>query len=184
MKTCHADRAARVHATALALLRHRWRAWLAALALLSAAVQLPADAAPRQVEAFDASAWPALQAGLKQPAVVVFSTTDCAHCPAVLAQLHQHIGRRRAALIAVVMDLVPGQDDAALKADAHYRHADRLFAFDGQAPALRHAVDPRWRGVTPYVVFLTPGSPPKAVTGPPPAAHVEAWLRAPTRDAR
>ena len=121
MKTCHADRAARVHATALALLRCRWRAGLAALALLSVAVQLPAGAAPRQVEAFDAGAWPALQAGLKQPAVVVFSTTDCAHCPAVLAQLHQHIGRRRAALIAVVMDSVPGQDDAALKADAHYR---------------------------------------------------------------
>ena len=96
MKTCHADRAARVHATALALLRHRWRAWLAALALLSAAVQLPAGAAPRQVEAFDASAWPALQAGLKQPAVVVFSTTDCAHCPAVLAQLPTILKQRQA----------------------------------------------------------------------------------------
>jgi len=152
--------------------------------LLSAAVQLPASAAPRQVEAFDASAWPALQAGLKQPAMVVFSTTDCGHCPAVLAQLRQQIGRRRAALIAVVMDFVPGQDDAMLKADPHYRHADRLFAFDGQAPALRHTVDPRWRGVTPYVVFLTPGSPPKAVTGPPSAAYVAAWLRAPTRDPR
>ena len=174
MKICHADRAARCFAPA-ALAALAAPAALAALIALTALLPV-ASAAPRRVEAFDAKTWTALQSGLKQPTVVVFSTTDCGHCPAVLAQLRQDIGRHRAALIAVVMDLAPGQDDAGLKADAHYHPADRLLAFAGQAPALRHAVDPRWRGVTPYVVFLTPNSPAVAVTGPPSAAEVLAWL--------
>lgn len=161
-----------------------WPAILAtvplALAGTPAAMAAGSAAAARPVEAFGPGTWPALQAGLKQPAVVVFSTTDCSHCPAVLASLRQTISQRlpRAQLMAVVMDQAPGEADAALIADAHYRPADRLLAFDGAAPMLRYAVDPRWRGVTPYVVFLVPGAPPRAVTGPPEAADLAAWLKA------
>lgn len=137
-----------------------------------------AQAAPRRVEPFDAATWPALQAGLKQPAAVVFTTTDCAHCPAVLDALARTIAQRKlkAQLVAVVMDKAPGEADAALKADAHYRRTDRLLAFDGQAQALRFGVDPAWRGVTPYVVFLAPGQPAQAVTGPPGAEDLDAWV--------
>jgi thiol-disulfide isomerase/thioredoxin len=148
-------------------------------ALWAAAALVPAHAAPRAVEVFDRPAWGALQAGLTAPAIVVFTATYCAHCPAVMAQLAQD--KRRllpsAQLIAVVMDAVPGDDDAKLLRDPHHRPLDRLFAFQGQAAALRHAVDPSWRGITPYVAFLHPGEPPRWVTGPPKAQDLAAWAR-------
>ena len=148
-------------------------------ALWAAAALLPAHTAPRAVEVFDRPAWGALQAGLTAPAIVVFTATYCAHCPAVMAQLAQD--KRRllpsAQLIAVVMDAVPGDDDAKLLRDPHHRPLDRLCAFQGQAAALRHAVDPSWRGITPYVAFLHPGEPPRWVTGPPKAQDLAAWAR-------
>ncbi len=137
-----------------------------------------AAAAPSRVEAFNLQSWQALQTGLKTPAIVVFSTTDCAHCPAVLSQLAQSPLRRRAQLIAVVMDLAPGEADAALLGNAHYQLADRLMAFDGQAPALRYGVNKSWRGVTPYLLLFKPGTPPQWVTGPPSDAQLLRWAKA------
>lgn len=145
----------------------------------------PARAATpaRRIEAFDAQTWAALQATLTQPAAVVFSTTDCTHCPAVIRQLALDLARRspRATLVAVVMDQAPGDDDPALLANPHYRPAQRLFAFDGQGPLIRHAVDPGWRGMTPYTRLLTPGAAPRAITGPVSAADLDAWLPRPRR---
>ena len=98
-------------------------------ALWATAALLPAQAAPRAVEVFDRPAWAALQARLTAPAIVVFTATYCAHCPVVIAQLAQD--KRRllpsAQLIAVVMDAVPGDDDARLLRDPHHRQLDRLF---------------------------------------------------------
>jgi len=146
------------------------------LLALALATAWPAAAAPRSVEPFTATGWAALQDGLRQPAVVVFTTTDCAHCPAVIAQLARALHQPpRRPLLTVVMDLAPGEADAQLLGTAHYRAADRLLAFDGQAPALRHAVNPAWRGVTPYVALLVPGQPVRWVTGPPAAADIAAW---------
>lgn len=147
--------------------------------MLALAVLGQAQAAPRAVEVFDRPAWGSLRAGLSGPAIVVFTATYCAHCPAVIAQLAQD--KRRLApsapLIAVVMDAVPGDDDGRLLRDPHYRPVDRLFAFHGQAAALRHAVDPSWRGITPYIAFLHPGEPPRWVTGPPQPPDLAAWAR-------
>ena len=147
--------------------------------LLVAAALMPAHAAPRTVEVFDRPAWPALQAGLTAPAIVVFTATYCAHCPAVIAQLARDKRRLQpsAQLIAVVIDAVPGEDDARLLRDPHHHPVDRLFAFQGQAAALRHAVDPSWRGITPYVAFLHPGEAPRWVTGPPSVQDLAAWAR-------
>ena len=163
---------ATVHATL------RFAAAAALLAGLSAAG--PAAAAPRAVEAFESGSWARLQATLQQPTVVVFSTTDCAHCPVVFEMLSRQIRQRqlKASLVAVVMDVAPGDDDTGLRRDRHFQRVDRLFAFAGQAPALRYAVEPRWRGVTPYVVFLAPQRPALAVTGPPSTADVDAWVAA------
>jgi cytosine/adenosine deaminase-related metal-dependent hydrolase len=150
----------------------------AALAVGAAAV---CHAAPLQVEAFDLQAWQALQASggntTTTGTAVVFTTTDCAYCPAVLQQLAKEIRQRKmnATLVAVVMDVAPGQDDALLLNDPHHRDVDRLLAFSGQAAALRHAVNPAWRGVTPYVVFLAKGAAPRWVTGPPPPQAVNEW---------
>lgn len=156
---------------------HLRRSLVLALALVAA---IGAHAAPaRVVEPFGEDSWVNLQTQLKQPAAVVFTTTDCAHCPAVIQSLattirHQHL---KAGLWVVVMDQAPGEDDAALLADNHYRAAHRLLAFDGQAARLRHGVDPGWRGMTPYVVLLAPGQTARAVVGPPAAADVAAWVK-------
>lgn len=143
----------------------------------------PVHAAPARVERFTPTTWRQWQATLSRPTAVVFTTTDCAYCPAVVAALRSALaeGRLRAAgaeLAAVVMDVAPGADDAALLADAHYRPADRLLAFDGPAGALRHAVEPRWRGVTPAVALLAPGLAPRWIVGTPNQAQLADWARA------
>ena len=149
----------------------------AAGALSLCALPHAALAAPRRVEAFDAQSWKTLQAAVKKPTVVVFTATWCAHCPAVFDQLARAIAQRRlkADLVGVVMDRAPGEDDAALMANAHYRQTARLFAFDGQAARLRYGVDPQWRGVTPYIVVLAPGRPVRVKVGPPSEADIVAW---------
>lgn len=140
-------------------------------ALLSAA-PLAASAAPRVVESFDAATWAGWQQSLRRPAIVVFTTTDCAHCPAALAEIERQ--RRshtpRAELLVVVMD--GESDDASLLQQAHYRSADRLLAFDGPANRLRYSVNPGWIGVTPYVALLAGAAAPKFVMGVPDMA---AW---------
>jgi hypothetical protein len=145
------------------------------LLLLCGVVQ----AAPRGVEPFDSKSWKTLKAGVKQPTVVVFSATWCPNCPAVIEELVQDIRQRKlkASLMAVVIDVAPGENDPGLLRHAHYRMADRLFAFSGQAPAVRYTVDPNWRGATPYVVFLVPGAAERVVTGPPTEEDVDAWVR-------
>jgi thiol-disulfide isomerase/thioredoxin len=152
------------------------------LAVMAAFAQSAAQAAPARVETFDVRTWQALRTGVKQPTVVVFSATWCPNCPAVIEDLAQDIRERplkSARLLAVVMDVGPGDQDAALLRHPHYAVTDRLFAFAGQAPALRYAVDPGWRGATPFVVFLAPGKPPRFVTGPPTEGDLQAWLAPP-----
>ena len=146
----------------------------------SALVASVAAATPQAVERFDARTWTGLQTTVGQPTAVVFTTTDCAYCPAVMDRLARDIrqGRLKARLVAVVMDAAPGESDRALMLDAHYRLADRLFAFDGDERALRYSVNPGWRGVTPYVAFLRPHSPPMWVTGSPSDAEIASWAAA------
>lgn len=130
--------------------------------LLAAAV--PADAMARSIEAFGPDTWARWQTSLKRPAIVVFSTTYCPTCPEAFAYLARAIREHRlgAQLIAVVMD---GDGDPRL--DMHYQEADRLFVFRGQELALRHTVDPRWRGVTPYVGLFGPTGSPALMAGRP-----------------
>ena len=151
-----------------------------AIAGLLAGMVLAAQAAPpNAVEPFESHTWSALQAELKQPAAVVFTTTDCAHCPAVIQGLARTLKQRHlpARLMVVVMDQAPGENDDALLADAHYRVADQLLEFDGQAAALRYGVNPQWRGVTPYVTLLAPKAPARAVTGQPSVSDLDTWVR-------
>jgi hypothetical protein len=134
-------------------------------------------AAPTRVEAFDPSAWAMLHGPAAAPAVVVFTTTDCAYCPAVIESLAREIRQRRlnASLVAVVSNAAPGEADATLLADAHYGPADRLFAFAGPERALRHAVNPQWRGITPYVGFVSPSGEVQWVLGTPSAGDMQSW---------
>ena len=110
-----------------------------------------------------------------RPAAYVFTTTTCATCPEVFELLHEHIGAagRSVALSAVVMD---AQGAQALRHAHHYHGASRVYAFDGFAPAIRQAVDPQWRNITPYVVLLGPGGTVQRCIGPPSATMLSRWL--------
>lgn len=161
--------------------RPSWRRALAALlwAMLAGPMQVSA-APPARVEPFGDGAWAALGAGVRAPALVVFTTTDCAHCPAAIARMGAAVRQRGggAQLWVVVMDVSPGTDDAALRADPHHAPADRLFAFSGTTARLRHQVSPDWRGVTPYVAWLAPGQPARLQTGAPSEPELRVWAAA------
>jgi hypothetical protein len=162
-----------------------WRRGLAALALalsLAAAwVPRPAIAAPTSVEPFDAEVWHSMQAGAKtghRARLVVFSATWCAVCPGVINQLADDPRRTRAGvpLVVVLTDVGPGEADTKLLATPHYQRVDRLFAFDGQAAAIRYAVEPTWRGSAPFIAWLVPGQRPQFAQGLPPVDVMERWL--------
>lgn len=144
-------------------------------ALLS--VSAGALAAPAAVQPFGPQTWGDLQRAGAKPQVVVFTTTDCSHCPAVIDQLAAAMRKSpvKSRLVVVVMDGA-GQE-AALLADRHYRQADALHVFDGAAVSLRYRVNPDWRGLTPYVVLLPAGGAPRYFNGAPPAASLRAFLQ-------
>lgn len=135
-----------------------------------------AFAAPGSVLPFGPQAWTELQ-GKGRPQAVVFSTTDCSHCPAAIDRLAATLRSSsvRPRLTVVVMD---GQgQEASLLTDRHYRQADAIYAFDGDAANLRYRVNPDWRGVTPYVVLLPARGEPRYFTGSPPAAAMRSFLQ-------
>lgn len=159
---------------------NRRRAFLACLPGLALCAG-PTAAAPTRVEPFDAESWaewPRQVTARNQPLMVVFSATWCAVCPQLIDRLAADPRRRRRGvpLWVVMTDLAPGENDARLLASPHYHVADRLLAFDGPAAAIRHAVDPRWRGLSPSVAWLAPGRPTEFVQGAPAAAQLAAWL--------
>jgi thiol-disulfide isomerase/thioredoxin len=152
---------------------------LAVVSGLTLGLSPSARAKPARVESFDIRSWKTLQAAAKTPTAVVFSATWCPNCPAVIEDLGHDIREQpvNARLLAVVTDVAPGENDAGLMRHAHYSLVDRLFAFSGQAPALRYSVDPAWRGATPFVVLLAPNRPPRMVTGPPSETDLQSWLQ-------
>jgi hypothetical protein len=122
----------------------------------------PVQAEPTTVEPFGKTTWVALQRQLSRPAVVVFSATDCSHCPATIAAIDAERRRLFSAplppLVVVVMDVQSSSEaGTALLKDVHYAQADRLMVFEDQPAALRYTIDPRWLGVTPFVAMLIPG---------------------------
>jgi thiol-disulfide isomerase/thioredoxin len=130
------------------------------------------------MEDFTATTWSRWQSELPRPAIVVFSTTYCPTCPDVLASLAAAVKETggRVPLVAVVMDADGRREVAHLK---HFGVADRLFAFRGQEAALRYSVDPRWRGVTPYVALFGAQGAPTFSAGSPSAQQMRALLARP-----
>lgn len=137
----------------------------------------PAFAAPREILRFGAQTWREIGRSPARPLAVVFSTTDCVHCPKAIDDLAAAIRKSgsRVGLAVVVMDGA-GQEDA-LRADRHYRQAKLLYAFDGEAVALRYTVDPGWLGLTPYVALIPATGQTSFHAGSPPAAVLRAFLR-------
>ncbi len=133
-------------------------------------------AAPATVETFDKASWAALQRS-GAPVIVVFTSVSCTHCPGAIARLaaKRKAAASRTRLLVVSID---AEDEAALLADPHYAPADRLFMFRGSAPALQYAVNPDWRGMTPYVGYLGGKGELKFVLGEPKDAVLSDWLKA------
>jgi hypothetical protein len=146
-----------------------------AAALLLALSAVVAQAAPHTIEPFDAHSWQRLQQELPRPAAVVFSATDCTHCPGAIAAVAQQLKARspKIPLVVVVMD---GDQHPGLLQDAHYRQASRLFVFRGRSAALQYAVNPKWRGITPYVALLPENGAPLLITGSPSEQEFGRWL--------
>ena len=146
---------------------------LCALVFLTA---LPAGAAV-SVQPFTRTGWTDLQQAESGRAVVVFSSTDCAHCPGVIRTLAGEIARagRPVRLHVVVLDGA-GQE-AHLQDDPVYRLAHRLHVVTDEELPVRHAVNPAWHGLTPYVVFLVPGRTPAYHLGLPPATVRQRFFR-------
>ncbi|MDO8652425.1 MAG: hypothetical protein Q7R66_09570 [Undibacterium sp.] len=149
----------------------------ALLLAASVATAAPALAAAKHIENFDAQTWQRLQQDLPRPSAVVFSTTDCSHCPAIIAALGQQLKNRKpqVPLVVVVMD---GDDQPGLLQEPHYLPANRLFVFQGQTAALQYGINPNWRGITPYVALLPKAGAVKLVLGKPSAQELDNWLAA------
>lgn len=147
----------------------------AAALALALTVSAFAHAAPARVERFTAHTWAQFQTTLQRPAIVVFSTTDCIYCPSVIAGLAQDIEKSKARipLIVVVMD---GDGKPSLMHDPEYRKASRLFAFAGPSAALQYSINPKWRGITPYVALFAPHGAPVLMAGRPSAQDLAPLL--------
>ncbi len=153
---------------------------VAAIAAMTALAASAAFAAPAAVETFDKATWPALVRTAKQPTIVVFTSVTCTHCPGAIANLAKQRaqfstgGRSAVPLLVVSID---ADDDAILLRDAHYAPADRLLAFRGSMQALQYAVNPEWRGMTPYVAFIDGRGAARFVLGEPKPAVLQGWLK-------
>jgi len=76
-------------------------------------------------------------------------------------------------LAAILMDV---RGERALAHAHHYAGVTSIYAFDGFEPAIRQAIDPKWRNITPYVVLVERNGKQQRVTGQPTLAQLKAWL--------
>ncbi len=152
---------------------------LSAIAIALVLTAAPSMSAPKGVRTFDKATWAQMKRELPRPSVVVFTTTDCAYCPAVIEALAVDVkkGPQKANLVIVVMD--GAEQPEAMAADKHYRKGDAMYTFDGSAMALRYSVNPDWRGMTPYVAMLGRAGEPKFAIGRPSKAELAALLGKP-----
>ena len=146
--------------------------WLLGLVACGSAMAAP----PAATRSFERGTWQSLKKELPRPGIVVFTTTDCAYCPDVIESVAADLkqSKSRATLAVVVMD--GASQPASWLAEAHYRKADRLYVFNGQASALRYGIDPKWRGMTPYLALFGRSGEPQFVVGKPSPAEMAALL--------
>jgi hypothetical protein len=118
---------------------------------LTLATHLAGSAAP--LEPFTADTWRQLQREVRQPTWVVFSASDCAHCPGLISRLRQQHPD---------VPLWRVETDAGEASEPHEaKPGERHFSFgSGNALLLRHGIQPDWRGMTPYLALLRPARAP------------------------
>ena len=134
-----------------------------------------AHSAITTVADFDASTWTQLLRSGPRPAAYVFTNSFCATCPEAFDALQKSVvaSGKPVPLAAVLMDV---QGERALAHAHHYAGVTKIYAFDGFEPAIRQAVDPQWRNITPYVVLVARNGKMQRVTGQPDVRQLKAWL--------
>ena len=134
-----------------------------------------AHAAITTVADFDATTWSQLLRNGPSPAAYVFTNSFCATCPETFDVLNKSVmaSGKPVPMAAILMDV---QGERALVHAHHYAGVTKIYAFDGFEPAIRQAVDPKWRNITPYVVLVGRIGKLQRVTGQPTAAQLKAWL--------
>jgi len=135
--------------------------------LMALALALPALPCAANEQPFGPQTFQQLQQQVQGPTWLVFSATYCGNCPAVVAELRrQHPG------LPVWLVLTDEGEEA------HPLPAERRWRFEGHELALRHAVNPQWRGITPYLALLRPGQAPLFALGQPSSAQLQALEKA------
>lgn len=154
-------------------LRNKYSAAAVILLALHAGVM----AAPAVVESFDKTSWQQLLKQTTTPSIVVFSSVTCTHCPGAIDRIAASLSAARSGtrLFVVSMD---SDDDAALLHDPHMASVNRVFAFNGSMQALQYAVNPGWRGMTPYIAYLDGKRGVRFVLGEPKEAVLREWIAA------
>ncbi|NDE17494.1 hypothetical protein EBZ80_21470 [bacterium] len=133
----------------------------------------PLRSAQPKAHAFNQRTWVGLQRELG-PQLVVFSSTDCIHCPALIEALakNPHVVADRIQLSVIVMD---GDQHSGR---AHpYNLAKRVYFFHGNEAAIRFAVNPGWRGETPQVALIQSSGRVKFVLGMPSNQDIDSLLK-------
>ncbi|MBK7279657.1 hypothetical protein [Candidatus Aalborgicola defluviihabitans] len=163
------------------------RAWLATALVFTvsymqnglAALDHSTHSAIKNVVDFDQTTWKHLLAKGARPAAYVFTNSFCSTCPEVFELLQQSVQQNAqptgqpVELAAILMDV---RGERALAHAHHYAGVTSIYAFDGFEPAIRQAIDPKWRNITPYVVLVARNGKQQRVTGQPTLAQLKAWL--------
>ena len=108
--------------------------------------------------------------------MIVFSSVSCTHCPGAIERLAARRAASQSAtrLYVVLMD---SEDDVAALSSPHHRLADRLFTFRGRAQPIQYAVNPDWRGMTPYIAYVDGKGGARFVLGEPDERTLALWLK-------
>ncbi len=155
---------------------------LLALALVSfswparCAEQHPPPARALLAQPFNEQTWATLIKSGPRPAAYMFTTTYCSVCPAVFQEVRRATQHRRVRpeLIVVMMD---AEGPSALRHASHFQGMTQFFTFDGYEPAIRSAIDPSWRNITPYVVLIDATGGIQRGIGAPSAQSLQRWLQ-------
>lgn len=132
------------------------RKWMAFVCLSGLLAASPAKAGAGNYEEFSTKSWASLLEKNQGPAIAVFTTTDCSHCPEVIDYLHRYVQRQAAAAMTIRLYLIvmDGLDEPELLRQGHYLLAHKLLVFSANRNALQYSVNPKWRGLTPYVALI------------------------------
>ena len=152
---------------------------LAVLCLLATPVQAQPRTPPTTLNAvapLDAPTWQRLLDKGPRPAAYLFATTGCTPCQSAFRQLRDYVltQRRMAELVVVWMDV---ERFKALEHASEFQSATRVYAFHGDAAAIRRSIEPHWPDAEPFIVLVDRSGFVMRHSGAPSAQLLQQWLQ-------